>query len=136
MGVFTDSKEVLQLRINQAVEQRLLPGETVIVHGLAVEGPTPILTAFGGSELDYRQYFVALTDRRLVFIRSSQWSNKAKRKAYAVERSTMRSVRWKRRWGWTTLLIEWPNARRPLRLHFNRLWRDEAAKIAAELRAG
>jgi hypothetical protein len=129
-------KETVKARIDEAVRPLLEPGEQVQVSAHGVQGLNPYLAAYlreAGVVVPQREYFVVLTDRRLLFIKVSFWRTQGKGLAFADPRPQVSVVRFKRRLGWALVKLKRPD-QRTIRLNFRwRLWGEEAKALSAAL---
>ncbi len=136
MGFFGSSRAEIDSQMRDAAVHLLAPGETALTRVLAMEGPSPLLLALGGGELFFTEYFIYLTDSRLLLVQVSQLSDKPKLdKAYALDRNDLILVRMKRVGSWISMWVRGSHQRRPLRLNINSLWETEGRRLGELLSA-
>ena len=123
-------------RIDESVGGVLEPGETVEARAYAVTMPSPwwyLLTYF--VMLLAKYWFIAVTDRRVIFMKVSKTGTSRSEFAWADPRSGMRAGELRRSLGWTKLDLYKADGGR-MTLSFDRNWRDEAAAIRDLLNDG
>ena len=90
-------KETIKQPFNGALPAVLEPGERVLGGAYGVSGPNPLwaqglLGLAGFLIFGMRYYYVALTDRRLVFMNASFWTSRPKGLAWSDPRDRSRSA--------------------------------------------
>lgn len=129
-GFLARQKAKLAARMDEALSGVLEPGEKIEVRAYALTMPSPwwyLLTYFGAMLLA-KYWFVAVTDRRVVFMKVSRTGTSRSEFAWADPRSGMRAGELKKSLGWTKLDIFKPDGGK-MTLSFDRNWRDEAAAV-------
>lgn len=121
----------------RAAEQSLLePGEQVVAGALTQAGPSPWLAGGIGFLIMYafgmRIYFMTVTDRRVLFLKSSIWSARPKGLAFADPRDSVSLADVNVAAVWSK--VRYTAGARSLRLNFHRIWRDDFEKIVQALR--
>jgi hypothetical protein len=126
-------KNTIRQQFTEALGPLLEPGEQVRAGGYAVSGPSPLLTGAIGIVLmlllGMRYYYLAVTDRRVLFMRASLFSQRPKGLAFAYPVSSVSITA-------TTMARLWSNFRlqppggKPIRLNFHKIWRDEMQQVA------
>ena len=131
-------KETVKKQFAQAQAALLEPGERAIAGSYALSGPTPWLMSGVGVlimwSLGMRSIYIAVTDRRVLFMRASFLTGRPKGLDFADPRagssvSDMKSAR-----VWSHLRYHRPGGE-TIRLNFNRVWRDEMQSVADALAA-
>ncbi|MFN2589317.1 MAG: hypothetical protein ABR518_00905 [Actinomycetota bacterium] len=124
-----------EARVREALE----PGESLDVVLFAVGGPSPLLvyTVLGalGGTLAVHPYFVALTDRRLLFVKASKLSGRPKDVVDSQPRSDIALVDHKPRAIWSVVRLRRSDGNEQ-RLNVHRQFKPELAAFAAALRSG
>jgi hypothetical protein len=87
-------KETIKQQFNEALPAVLEPGERVLGGAYGVSGPNPLwaqgLLGLAGFLLfGMRYYYVALTDRRLIFMNASFWTSRPQRFAWSDPRDSI-----------------------------------------------
>ncbi len=134
LGFIARQKAKVAGHMDQALAQVLEPGEKVEARAYAVTMPSNwwyLLTYF--VMLLAKYWFVAVTDRRVIFIKVSKTGTSRSEFAWADPRPGMGAGELKKSLGWTKLDIFKPDGGR-MTLSFDRNWRDEAAAIQEALR--
>ena len=132
-------KETIKTQFTEALPAVLEPGEQMQARTFCVSGPNPLLAQglFGIIGLllfQMRWYFVAVTDRRVVFMKASYWTGRPSGFAWADPRASV-SVSdvnlGAKVWGhfkYTT-----PTKPSALRLNVHRWWLEEGNAVVAAL---
>jgi hypothetical protein len=107
------------------------PGEQEAAGVMVIQGPSPWLVAgVGGLIFQFlvKYYFVAVTDRRVIFIRTSRWSQRPirveridPRESAAIMASAVNRV-----WSW--FKYRGPDGK-VLKENVHRIWRDELTPL-------
>jgi hypothetical protein len=123
-------------RVTEATLPLLEPEEQVKATAYAMSGPNPLLLAeLGGIWLRMllqKLYFITVTDRRVLFVKASMWTNRPKGLAFAYPRDVVGVISASRGFIFYVLKLRIVG-RKDLRLNFNRNWRQEADAIAAAI---
>ena len=90
-------KETIKQQFNEALPAVLEPGERVLGGAYGVSGPNPLwaqglLGLAGFLIFSIRYYYVALTDRRLIFMNASFWTSRPKGFAWSDPRDRQQAV--------------------------------------------
>ncbi len=121
------------------VPAMLEPGEQPQMGFFTQSGPAPWIYALGGFITmlvawagGMSNFYVVLTDRRILFIRGSLMSNRPKGLAWADPRSRLAisDVRHGKLWA---RLRYTPQGRRAMRLNVHRFWRPELQDFLRQL---
>ncbi len=130
-------KETVKRQFSEAFPAVLEPGERVITGTLAQSGPTPWLAGAIGILImvlaGMRIYFLAVTDRRVLFMRASMLTSRPKGLAWADPRgaATVADVVADAKL-WNHFVYLRPGQKR-LRLNVHRFWRDELKEVLEAL---
>jgi hypothetical protein len=114
-------KDAVKRQLTEFVEARLRPDEAVRGGALAQTGPLPGLFGLVGM-LFIKQYYVALTTQRVIFVRSSQFTGKPVDVDFEDERDAARAERGKDGTFWSTMTY---NGSRTVKLRYHKIWREE-----------
>jgi hypothetical protein len=132
-------KETIKQQFTQALPSVLEPGERVEAATYLVSGPSPMWVAgifgvIGMLLLNVRYYFVAVTDRRVIFYAASFWSGRPKGLAWADPRGSVSisDVVTDAKL-WNHLSYARPGLGKPLRLNVHTFWREEMKAVVAVL---
>ncbi len=132
-------KDTIKKQFDAALPALLEPGEQVQAQTLTQSGPTPWLMGAIGIfimlAMGMRYYFMVVTDRRVLFMKASMWSQRPKGLAWADPRSAValsdvdaNAVLWSH--------LKYRKADgSEIRLNFHRLWRDELQAAVSVLSA-
>ena len=131
-------KEKIKQQFNDALPAVLEPGERVLGGAQGVTGPNPMLAQgllgfIGYLIFNMRYYFVALTDRRIIFMKSSFWTGRPGGLAWADPRDTITISDLKtdaKLWNWCRYSSP---TKQNLRINFHAFWRDEVKAIGDEI---
>ena len=87
-------RETIKQQFNEALPAVLEPGERVLGGAYGVSGPNPLwaqglLGLAGFLIFGMRYYYVALTDRRLIFLNASFWTSRPNGFAWADPRDSI-----------------------------------------------
>jgi len=122
---------------SESLRSVLAPGEQEVVYLSVIAGPNPwlalgLLGLIG--QLFTQYYYVAATDRRVVFLGQSRWSTKFKGLAFADPRT--RGVVSDVKVGsvWSSFRYRRPDGK-VLRLNVHRIWRSEMGPFLQALGA-
>jgi hypothetical protein len=123
-------KETIKQQFNEALPAVLEPGERVLGGAYGVSGPNPLwaqglLGLAGFLIFGMRYYYVALTDRRLIFMNASFWTSRPKGLAWSDPRDsiTISDLQTDNKlWNWGK--ISGPT-KQNLRMNFHAFWRPE-----------
>ena len=129
-------KEKIREQYQAALPAVLEPGETVEAASYSVSGPSPWLAGGIGVLLMYilgmRNYYVAVTPRRVLFMLGSFWTGRPKGLAWADDRSQVSLTEVNDNKIWSNVRYQRPGAK-PLRLNFHAWWKDEFHAIVRAL---
>jgi hypothetical protein len=132
-------KETIKQQYAQAMAPALEPGEQVLAGVMSQSGPSPWLTGAIGILLmlafGLKMYFVAVTDRRVVFWRGSLWSQRPQGLAWADPRgaATITDVVADAKL-WNSFRYARPGEGKPTRFNVsNVIWKDEYRQLIALL---
>jgi hypothetical protein len=125
-----------QFRI--AIQDVLEPGERVETGTLAQSGPTPWLVGAVGIVmmlvLGMRYYFIAVTDRRVLFMRASLMTGRPSGLAWADRRGAGRVFEVDADAAlWSHFKYERPGDREVTRFNVHRIWRDELRHVLSAM---
>jgi hypothetical protein len=123
-------KETIKQQFNEALPAVLEPGERVLGGAYGVSGPNPLwaqgLFGLAGFLIfGMRYYYVALTDRRLIFMNASFWSSRPKGFAWSDPRDsvTISDLQTDNKlWNWGKISSP---TKQNLRMNFHAFWRPE-----------
>jgi hypothetical protein len=134
-------KETIKKQFMDALPSMLEPGEQVRAGVYAVSGPNPMLSQgllglVGMLLFGIRWYFVAVTDRRVLFVKASLLSGRPTRLGWADPRggATISDVKMTASL-WSHMRYGSPSRPKPLRLNVHRWWQDEGRQVASALGA-
>jgi hypothetical protein len=131
-------RETIKRQFDEAIPAVLDPGEQVQAGALSISGPSPWLTGVFGILfmllLGMRYYFVAVTDRRVLFMKASMLSGRPAGLAFADQRAAVSISDVRTGKVWNSLRYHRPEGK-PLRLNFHRIWGDEMSAIVQALGA-
>jgi hypothetical protein len=134
-------KETVKKQFEEALPSWLEPGERLEAGVYAVSGPNPMLAQglfglVGVLLFGIRWYFVAVTDRRVLFVSASLLSGRPKGLAWADPRArvSLSDVDLKAT-VWGRMKYSSGSRTKPLRLNVHRFWLDEGRAVASALGA-
>jgi hypothetical protein len=114
-------KDALKKQMTEFVEARLRPDEATRGGAMGQSGPLPGLFGVMGM-LFIKQYYVALTSQRVLFIRASQLNGRPIRVDFEDERDGARAERGVEGRFWNTMTYM---GSRTVKLRYHQLWREE-----------
>jgi hypothetical protein len=128
-------KEKMLEDIRTATSTALEPGEQARVHAYGLSGPSPWLS--GGligiiTQFMTKYYAIALTDRRLIFIRANRYSQKPKGVEISDAVSAIKLQQFRPGTFWNKLKFN-DSSGRQMRVYLDRRWKQEATDIANAL---
>jgi hypothetical protein len=123
-------KETIKQQFNEALRAVLGPGEQVLGGVYGVSGPNPLwaqglLGLAGFLIFGMRYYYVALTDRRLIFMSASFWTSRPKGLAWSDPRDsiTIGDLQTDNKlWNWGKISSP---TKHNLRMNIHAFWRPE-----------
>jgi hypothetical protein len=123
-------KETIKQQFNEALPAVLEPGERVLGGAYGVSGPNPLwaqgLLGLAGFLLfGMRYYYVALTDRRLIFMNASFWTSRPQGFAWSDPRDSITITDLQtdnKLWNWGKISSP---TKQNLRMNFHAFWRPE-----------
>ena len=124
-------KDVVKEQLTAFVETQLRPDEALRGGALAQSGPMPGLFGLIGM-LFIKQYFVALTSERVLFVRSSQVNGRPLRVEFEDPRDAARAGHEEDGRFWSLMTYA---GSRTIRLRYHKLWREEMNVILHALGA-
>lgn len=132
-------KETIKKQFTEALPSMLEAGEQVQAGTFSVSGPNPLfaqglLGILGLLLFGMRWYFVAVTDRRVVFVKASYWTSRPSGFGFADPRSSVSVSDMNlsaKVWGH----FRYTSPSRPtgLRLNVHRWWLEEGKVVVAAL---
>jgi hypothetical protein len=117
----TVRKDGVKQQMTEFVEARLGPDEAIRGGALGQSGPMPGLFGLVGM-LFIKQYYVALTTERVIFVRSSQFNGKPMSVDFEDPRESARATPGVDGRFWSTVTY---TGSRKVRLRFHKAWREE-----------
>jgi hypothetical protein len=127
-------RDKIEENMRPTVEGLLQPGETIRASAQVLQGPTPWLLGGLGMMLFSRFYFLVVTDRRVLFIRTGgAFAPRPKGLAFSDPLSGDALVEYRPKPLWTVLKYRRPDGT-VMRLNLNRLWIPDRDQVAAALR--
>lgn len=114
-------KDVVKEQMTDFVESQLTPDEAIRGGSLGQSGPMPGLFGLVGM-LFIKQYYVALTTDRVVFVRSSQFNGRPIRVEFDDPRDAARATHGVDGRFWSTMTY---TGSRTLKLRYHKAWREE-----------
>lgn len=127
-------KEAVKQQFTEALPAVLEPGEQVLGGAYGMSGPNPIFAqglfgVAGWLIFRVRPYYVAVTDRRVIFMQASFWTARPKGMAWADPRSvvTIRDVRTDAKL-WNSATFSTPSKQK-LRMNFHAFWKQETKTL-------
>jgi hypothetical protein len=131
-------KNTIRQQFTEALAPVLEPGEHVRAGAYAVSGPSPWLTGAIGIVLmvvlGMRYYYLAVTDRRVLFMRASLLSQRSKGLAFAYPVSSVSITGPTVATLWSNFRLQPPEGK-PIRLNFHKIWRDEMQQVARAIQS-
>lgn len=129
------TKEKIKQQFEAAIPAALEPGERVRASALSLSGASPwlvggLLGMIGGQ----RNYYIVVTDRRVLFLAGSNASGRPQGLAWAdpIESVTLSDV--DMGMGvWSHFRYQAPG-RKEIRFNVHRMWREEGAAVVAAMR--
>jgi len=123
-------KESIKQQFTAVLPPMLEPGERVLGGAYGVSGPNPLwaqglLGLAGFLIFGMRYYYVALTDRRLIYVNASFWTSRPKGFAWADSRDsiTISDLQTDNKlWNWGKVSSP---TKQNLRMNFHAFWRPE-----------
>lgn len=132
-------KETIRQQFSEAIVSVLEPGERVTAGAYTVSGPSPWLTGLLGVVImllaGMRYYFVAVTDRRVILMKASMWSQRPRGVASAYPTSSVSLSDVTMAGMWSHLRFQ-PAGGKRIRLNFHKFWRGEMQQVVAAIQAG
>ena len=132
-------KETIKKQFMEALPSMLEPGEQVQTGTFCVSGPNPLFSQglFGIIGLllfQMRWYFVAVTDRRVVFVKASYWTGRPVGFGWADPRSSasISDVNLSAK-VWGHFKYTSPTKPSAIRLNVHRWWLEEGNAVVAAL---
>jgi hypothetical protein len=133
-------KETVKQQFTDALPGVLEPGERALGGAFGISGPNPLFAQglFGlAGYLIFRMrpYYVAVTDRRVIFMKTSFWTTRPKGIAWSDPRSavTIIDVRTDAKL-WNAVTFSTPSKQK-LRMNFHAFWRAETKDLGELLSA-
>lgn len=131
-------RETVRKQFEGVLPPMLEPGERIVAESAVVSGPSPWLAQglfgiIGILLFGVRWYFLAVTDRRVVFVKMSLWTGRPRGFAWADPRVSVgvsdvevtATV-------WSHFLYRRPDVK-DLRLNVHRFWREDGQAVVAAL---
>ena len=123
-------------QFDQAIPPALEPGERIVAQTLCLSGPSPWLRLIGWLSMllaGLGYYFIAVTDRRVLFMKASMITGRPNGLGWADPRGAAQitdvdldtTV-------WSKFFYHRPDGKR-LRVNIHRIWRDDGRTVVAEL---
>jgi hypothetical protein len=130
-------KETMVRRAWEALQGMLEPGEQVAAASLAESGPSVYLALVSAwlRLLLNRPYYMAVTDRRVMFVRLSKMTYKPKRLEWSDPRAAVAIVENSPGSMWSHMRYRRPDGSQ-MRLNYYRTWRDDMAGVIQALGTG
>src|SRR6266487_850420 len=129
-------KEPQKRKFNEAIAPILEPGEGIEAGCAVLTGPSPWLGAGVGLLILYglgtRPYYVAVTDRRVIFMRPGLWSARQIRLGHADPRSAVSISDVRRGRIWNRFQYRRPDGT-TVRVNIHRIWAPEMEGIVRAL---
>ncbi|MBI3649254.1 MAG: hypothetical protein HY240_10980 [Actinobacteria bacterium] len=135
-------RETIKRQFSEALAAGVLePGEQVVAGALSQSGPSPWLAGAIGVlvmlAMGMHFYFIAATDRRVIFMKASMWSQRPQGLAWSDPRgaATVTDIVADAR-VWNSFKYLRPGESKPLRLNVSAVvWKDDARELIAALSA-
>ncbi len=123
-------KETIKKQFHDALPAVLEPGEQVLGGAYGVSGPNPLLAQgllglIGFLIFNMRYYYVALTDRRVIFMKASFWTSRPAGLGWSDPRDaiTISDLQTDAKlWNWCKYSSP---TKQNFRVNFHAFWRDE-----------
>ena len=128
------SKQKIKQQYEAALPELLEPGERVLASTLSLTGPSPWLAGgLLGMATGQRNYYVVVTDRRVLFMKGTVSTGKPQGLAWADPRgaATVHDVDIENK-VWSKFRYQPPGGK-DIRFNIHRLWRDEGAAVVAAM---
>lgn len=131
-------KEVVRDRFESFLSPFLEPGERSVASAFVIPGPSPAAIGFVGAVVQLAKgqgdMWMAVTQRRVLFVRATFMTQKPKAFAWADPRHAVEiaEIHAHERNGWNWFVYARPGER-PLRINLSVVWEEEFAAIAAAL---
>jgi hypothetical protein len=132
-------KETIKKQFTEALPAVLEPGEQMQAGTFCVSGPNPLfaqglLGIIGMLLFGMRWYFIAVTDRRVVFLKASYWTGRPSGFAWADARfsTSVSDVNLSAK-VWGHFKYSSPTKPGAVRLNVHRWWLDEGKAVVAAL---
>jgi hypothetical protein len=131
-------KETIRQKFEPLVPPLLEPAEYVLTSAYVIPGPSPAVIGFLGAAFQYARgesdLWMAVTNRRVVFLRAAFMTQKPRGLAWADLRFAVSvdAVHGEERGGWNWFLYLRPGTD-PLRLNVSIVWGEEFDEIVEEL---
>jgi len=131
-------KAAITEQFRTAIQPLLEPGERIEAGFMSQSGPTPWAVGAIGLvmmlALGMRYYFVAVTDRRVLFMQGSFLTSKPKALAWSDQRGAGRVFEVDAEAAlWSHFKYERPGDGEVTRFNVHRLWRDELRQVLAAM---
>ena len=123
-------------QMEAALQPMLDPGERVVAAGLCEGGPSRwwMLISIYLVIFVIKVYYVAVTDRRVIFMKVSTWTGRPKGLLRAEPRNAAAVTEVNPHPVWSTFVYRLPEGSTK-KLRFHRIWRDEMTALLQALRA-
>jgi hypothetical protein len=132
-------KETTKQQFNEALASVLEPGERVEAAAAVRTGPSPWLAVGVGVLILYalgmRMYYLAVTNRRVIFMVPSFWSGRPRGLGHADPKGEVAVSDVRRKGVWSRATYRRPDGT-ALRLNFHRAWSTEMESVLRALGAG
>jgi hypothetical protein len=131
------TKASLDMQMQVVIRQVSEPGEQVIASVYCASGLSPWLMrqiSYLGMPF-YTNYYVTLTDRRVIFHEMTKMANHVKSVAFIDPREAVAITKVKRKSLWSSLRYSSPSTAKPIRLNIHRNRRPAMDTIVAHLGA-
>lgn len=132
-------KEKIKEQFGAAIAPALEPGEQVRAGVFCQSGPTPWLTGAIGIWLmllmGMRYYFIAVSDRRMLFFRGSLWTVRPKgglEWADPLGAGQVTDVEATAKL-WSHFKYQRPGVEKPIRFNVHRIWRTELQEVVGAM---
>jgi len=135
-GLVERGKEKVAGRAAAVIAPGLEPGERILIGARVQSGISQwwvLLSAY--ARLFQRWYYLALTDRRLIFCAISFWTGRPVAVKIVVPREQLRVVDYQPGTMWTSFRLSFPGREKPMRVRAPRAYRSEVEQILGALGA-
>ena len=135
-GLVQRGKEKQASRAAAAIAPTLEPGEQILTGARVQSGISQwwvLLSEY--ARLFQRWYYLAVTDRRLIFCALSFWTGRPKSVKIAVPREQVRVTDYRPGVTWTSFRLSFPGRDKPMRIRTPRVWRPEVEAVLSALGA-